>query len=938
MKFATKITLSVAIVSLIAVPILVFGTFYSARTVLQKNITKNHLEIAKHQMQAIDRALYTAYRDIQTIGKDDVLQTLLDPHGEREKGDLNVGFRELEERALFSGPWDLLTVIDGEGSILISTDKKSIGKHIEEYPTSSAVYYNAIKGGTHYSDQVLSDKTGRPTVIFAAPMRSEQGKSSINGVVLGHFAWPVILQALDDIAPPAVARLINREGMTIAAPKAYADDIFKLNLVGIKLVKKAFESGISGSAAFENDSHEDHGAVLAVSSLQNGYFGYKGSGWSLLLEVPLEKALAPVNRMASNVAALAVIVMMVLMGVLYYIGRLLARPVERLTETVEEVSCGNLTVKAEVATKDEVGELASSFNMMTETLQRTTVSKDHVDSILNTMLNTLIVINSDANIVSVNRAVLSLLGYEEKELIGKPIDIIIAKEAIFHGKGLDAFSKKGSIVNVEKSYLSKGGCEIPMLFSGSLMCDGDGKIQGFVYAATDISERKRAEEKILRQAHYDALTDLPNRFLSLDRLSQLLTEAQRNNKFVAVLFLDLDDFKKINDSLGHEMGDKLLIEAANRLRSVVRTGDTVGRLGGDEFIILIGGLEDTNDVYSLINNLLDSIRDVFIIEKRELILSASIGIAIYPNDGDNPSELLRKADSAMYHSKDLGRDTYSYFTETMNRKVSRRLALEEQMHGALERNEFRLLYQPLVEICSNRIVGAEALLRWSNPVLDEVYPDEFIPIAEKTGLIVSLGQFVLTEALGITAKWQQNCEPMFRIAVNLSPRQFRDTSLVSFIEKSLEQLRVPPASLELEITEGVLMSGHTYIDDTLTALSKLSVGIAMDDFGTGYSSLSYLRNYPFDTLKIDRSFVNGITENSADKELVHATIAMAHSLGLKVIAEGVETEEQLAYLTAQGCEFAQGYFFSKPVSSEEITEMLASQGQSLDTNKISYPN
>lgn len=390
----------------------------------------------------------------------------------------------------------------------------------------------------------------------------------------------------------------------------------------------------------------------------------------------------------------------------------------------------------------------------------------------------------------------------------------------------------------------------------------------------------------------------------------------------AVLFLDLDDFKKINDSLGHETGDKILIEAAVRLRNVVRSGDTVGRLGGDEFIVLLGGLTDAADAQAIAENLLNRFKDPFRIDGRELILSVSIGIASFPVDGDNDSELLRKADSAMYHSKELGRNAYSYFTDAMNRNVSRRLALEEQMHGALNRGEFTVVYQPKVDISSGNIMGAEALLRWFNPAIGHVSPTEFIPIAEQTGLIVPLGKFVLTEVLSITALLQKEHNPDFRMAANLSPRQFRDTDLVSFIKDALHQSGVTSESLELEITEGVLLGGHAYINDTLATLSDLGVSVAMDDFGTGYSSLSYLRSYPFTTLKIDRSFIMGIEKDTADRELINAIVAMAHALNLTVVAEGVETEEQLSYLKNLGCDYAQGYLFSKPVSVDAIKSLL----------------
>lgn len=533
--------------------------------------------------------------------------------------------------------------------------------------------------------------------------------------------------------------------------------------------------------------------------------------------------------------------------------------------------------------------------------------------------------DTNANIEYVNSTFEQTTGYQSAEVIGQNPRILQSGkmpkqyyqemwQTISNGK-----TWQGELINRKKNgELYWESAHIAPVH------DESGTIRNYLAVWEDISLRKQQEEKILHQAHFDALTDLPNRFLSLDRLSQLISEAQRNNEFVTVLFLDLDDFKKINDTLGHDTGDKLLIEAAARLRSGVRDGDTVGRLGGDEFIVLLGGLSDVIDARPVVENLLSRFRYAFRIDDRELMLTASVGISVYPNDGDNPSELLRNADSAMYHSKEEGRNTYSYFTDAMNQNVSRRLALEEQMHGALDRGEFYLYYQPKVDVNSCNIVGVEALLRWRNPALGDITPDELIPIAEQTGLIIPIGRFVLTKALEMTAVWQQKYKQPFTIAVNLSPRQFRDPNLVTFIEEVIAQSGVSGESLELEITEGVLMSGHTHIDKALAAIHDLGISLSMDDFGTGYSSLSYLRSYPFNVLKIDRSFVNDITVDMANRELVNAAIAMAHILGLKVVAEGVETQEQLALLTVQGCDIAQGYLFSKPVSAEKITEILVS--------------
>ncbi|MCP4995811.1 MAG: PAS domain S-box protein, partial [Gammaproteobacteria bacterium] len=423
-----------------------------------------------------------------------------------------------------------------------------------------------------------------------------------------------------------------------------------------------------------------------------------------------------------------------------------------------------------------------------------------------------IITDPKANIVFVNNTFEQVTGYSSAEVIGQNPSILKSGKtspgrysdlwlAITNGK-----TWRGEFQNCRKNgEIFWEQAQIAPVLNES------GATVHYLAVKEDISHRKQQEERILHQAHFDMLTGLPNRFLSLDRLSQQLNEAQRTNERVAVLFLDLDDFKKINDALGHEMGDKLLIEAARRLSSVVRSGDTVGRLGGDEFIVLLGGLTDAADASPVVENLLNRFRDAFSVDGRELILTASVGIAAYPDDGDTPSELLRNADSAMYYSKKQGRNTYSYFTNAMNFGVSQRLLLEEQLHGALDRGEFRLCYQPLVDVDGTGIIGVEALLRWNNPALGEVSPTEFIPIAEQTGLIVSLGEFVLTEALATVVEWQQKHQRQFLIAINLSPRQFRNPNLVPYNEQTIQKTGIPGASLEMEITQGVLMSGHDYI-------------------------------------------------------------------------------------------------------------------------------
>jgi len=446
------------------------------------------------------------------------------------------------------------------------------------------------------------------------------------------------------------------------------------------------------------------------------------------------------------------------------------------------------------------------------------------------------------------------------------------------------------------------------------------QVTHYLAVTNDITQQKQQEQKILQQAHFDSLTGLPNRFLALDRLSQMLADAKRNRHKAAVLFLDFDDFKKVNDTLGHQIGDELLIEAARRLESVVRDNDVVGRLGGDEFIVLVKQENEAGTAAIVAEKLLEQFRKPFNLDGRDLVSTVSIGIAVYPQDGQTPAELLRQADSAMYHSKGEGRNTFHFYTEKMNVDVAHRVLIEEQLRLALSRNELYIHYQPLINLATRQVVGAEALIRWDNDQLGSVGPDEFIPIAEQTGLIGDIGLFVLYQAMKQVAHWRLSFNQEFRIAINVSPVQFRDRTLQDEVYSQLKFYHLPPSAIELEITEGVLVSGYANVESSLNEFSERGISIAMDDFGTGYSSLSYLRNYPFNTLKVDKSFVEDISFDGSDIELVSAAVCMGHGLHLKVVAEGIENQQQLDVLTRLNCDIGQGYFFGRPVTADEFEQ------------------
>jgi diguanylate cyclase (GGDEF)-like protein len=447
---------------------------------------------------------------------------------------------------------------------------------------------------------------------------------------------------------------------------------------------------------------------------------------------------------------------------------------------------------------------------------------------------------------------------------------------------------------------------------------------GLVAVVRDITERTYAEEQIKHLAYHDALTGLPNRLLFKDRVTVALSHAQRNNSRLAVLFLDLDRFKVINDSLGHNVGDQLLQEVAARVQACLRDSDTVARLGGDEFTILLPNLIASDDAAPVAQKILDSIRAPFHIEERELFTSTSIGISLYPEDAADAETLIKNADTAMYQAKEQGRDNYQLFNAYVNARALQRIALEHALRRALINEEFDVFFQPIVDLRTGVVTGMEALLRWNHPELGSVPPSTFIPLAESTGIMMPIGAWALRQACMRAKEWQDAGFHNLSLAVNLSVTQLQSVDLVQRVRAALDETGLPADQLELEITESSAMQSPEISLRVLSELKKLGIRISLDDFGTGHSSLAYLKRLPIDTVKIDQSFVRDIDADPNSAAIVTAIIAMAHSLRLKVIAEGVELEEQAIFLRRYGCDMMQGFLFTKPVPAHEFGILLAS--------------
>ncbi|HEU4707903.1 MAG TPA: EAL domain-containing protein [Methylophilaceae bacterium] len=532
------------------------------------------------------------------------------------------------------------------------------------------------------------------------------------------------------------------------------------------------------------------------------------------------------------------------------------------------------------------------------------------------------------NVLEVNQAYLNITGYNREEVIGeKPVVMSTGlHNQQYYDELWQTLREEGKWVG-EIWSRRKNGESYPEWLSISAVTDSKKIVQNYVAVFTDITQRKQSEERLQFLANHDALTHLPNRMLLQERIEQGLLRARRSHGKLAVLFIDLDRFKVINDTLGHQAGDMLLQEAARRLKECLRVSDTVARQGGDEFVVLVEDFADTQYLTAVARKIMGVLAQPFILLSQELYISASIGISVYPEDGVDLFSLLKNADVAMYRAKEGGKNTFQFYAAESNVHSLERLTLENSLRRALERKEFVLHYQAKLNLRTGKIIGAEALLRWQHPELGLIKPAEFISLAEETGLIIPVGAWVLEEACREAYRWQKVAGHSLRVGVNLSARQFREDGLHQTIANALAHSGLTADCLELEITESMIMQNAERATGLLQHFRELGTHVLIDDFGTGYSSLGYLKHFPIDSLKIDRSFVRDIPQDSDDMAITQAIIALARSLNLRVVAEGVENVEQLKYLREQGCDLMQGYIFSMPLPADEFMEFLSSNAE-----------
>ncbi|MHB1232742.1 MAG: bifunctional diguanylate cyclase/phosphodiesterase [Burkholderiales bacterium] len=812
-----------------------------------------------------------------------------------------------------------LLVTDAHGTLLCAS--KGDGQHNFG---DRAWFKQALQTGHFVVTSYLIGRIyGRPILPAAIPIVDARGK--VQRVILAAIdvKWIGQLLGMEHLPKGTSISVLDSHGAVIARQPPRPKEIGKIHPLWRK------DAVISGQASGTGEVRDTNGEhyLFAYGALSGDAGGANRNVVYVVVSVPKEQVLAQAQRgFAFNMIFLGVLTVLVLALAWYGVSAFVLRRIHALVGAARRIAEGDFSARVTfgVQGNNELHELAHAFDGMAESIERYFRQNARI---MEVTPEALVISDEQGRIVKANAHTEQLFGYSREELIGQPMQSLIPERlrnayADYRDGQFAASAVREMGVDAGFFAQRKDGTEFPADISlGALKTE---KGHWVISAVRDMSERKKFEAQILHQATHDALTGLPNRRLFQELLSRAMARALRTERIVAVMFLDLDGFKKINDTLGHEEGDKLLKAVAERLLGLLRQDDVVARQGGDEFTILLQDVRIVQDMIQVAEKLLACIAEPLHVGTREMHITASIGITVFPFDDNDVDSLLRNADTAMYRAKDLGKNNFQFYTAEMNAAMCERMEIESGLRRALQEEQFVLHYQPQCQIASGKIVGMEALIRWQHPQQGMIPPAKFIPVAEESGLIVPLGEWVLRTACRQIKRWREAGMPHLKMAVNLSARQFNQADLLRMIQGVLEETGIDPRSgaLELELTESMVMHNVEASVDMLKHLHEMGLQLSIDDFGTGYSSLSYLRRFAINTLKIDQSFVRDITVDPEDAALASIIVTLGHSLKLNVIAEGVETTEQLSLLQNMGCDEAQGYYLSKPLPAEALEPLL----------------
>lgn len=810
-----------------------------------------------------------------------------------------------------------LAVFDLKGNVVCSDPPARGRVNVADRP----YFTGAIRTrGFALGDYQIGRITGKATINGAYPLFDRNRR--LRGIIMGalELQWITRVAAVAVLPPRSTLTMIDRRGVVL-----------------VRFPEQEWIGRQVGDTALVKTILHDHHGVTDQVGLDGRPrvmgFAPVNEGAGIYLIVGLDRSLpVRIQRLilGRNLGLLAGLWLIML--AMIWIGgrRFVIRPIHDLDEAAARIAAGDFTAAGALTTAPgELGRLARTFNAMAGALSRREAdlrdAQTRLSDILNIAADGIIVVDSAQRVILFNKGAETIFGYRAQEVLGQPLNLLVPTR--HHTQHIDdarafARSDDGARRMGEHRDVTgrrKDGSEFPAEVS---IAKSEHKGETVLTAIVrDITERKRNERDIVYLAHHDALTGLPNRTLFRTQLEQAILAAQAHQRLVALVFLDLDRFKIINDTLGHATGDELLVQVAVRLKDCVRGGDTVARLGGDEFTLIFADMAHVDDVAHLCQKVLDAFKPPFHVHGQELFVNASLGVTVSPFDDSNVDQLLKNADAAMYHAKSLGGARAQFYSDDMNTRVAGRLSLETALRRAIDNREMNVEYQPQVDADSGHVVGIEALLRWQHG--DRlISPSEFIPIAEESGMIHTLGDWVLDAACAQAKRWHLEGTTRPIIAVNVSARQFEQADFLERVRNVLERHALEPRFLELEFTETTLMQSTEATFQKLVALRALGVRLAMDDFGTGYSSLNYLKRFPINTLKIDRTFVVDAPTDTGDAAIAHAVIDLARALGITPLAEGVETAEQARFLLAQGCSLMQGYLFSKPVPADRIPPLL----------------
>jgi diguanylate cyclase (GGDEF)-like protein/PAS domain S-box-containing protein len=601
----------------------------------------------------------------------------------------------------------------------------------------------------------------------------------------------------------------------------------------------------------------------------------------------------------------------------------LQRPIVEMIRSAERIGEGDYTQPHRVTSNDEIADLERALDRMRQNLRQTTITKNYLTTVLNSMNDAVLVTSPKGIVRKVNDAAVRLFGYTESEIAGHPFVELIAESerGSFSMENMDSETRETVIA-------TRSGQTIPVSLSSAPITAEDPQFQGAIFVVRNITDRKRAERRIRYLARFDALTKVPNRMQFQHMLQQAIARARRTERSILMMYLDMDRFKEINDTFGHAAGDRALEVLSERLSRILPRESVLGRLAGDEFGVFIEGFvqeDERTQAANLARMILAEICKAFYVDQQEVFLTASVGIAFCPKDAENVIDLIRNADAAMYHSKQNGGNSFAFYSPEMNAAAVERLMLKSKLRRALERDELMMFYQPKVDLRTGRIVGAEALLRWRLPGYGDIPPSQFIPLAEETNLILGIGEWVLNRVCADYRRWSERVENPGRVSMNLSLKQLRQASFITRCKSVFRRHEVSPTCFELEITETTLMADPKRTVKLLNELYAMGLHLSIDDFGTGYSSLSALQQFPIGTLKIDQSFVRDAATNPDDATIVRTIIDMGKALEFEVVAEGVETEEQLNFLRSRGCHYGQGRLFGDAMNVDEFVALLMAQ-------------